>query len=99
MVMAGLGTAHAGRSEKTVVRRHIPGVKMALTEEKINVLNAKEDPVMVKVLKAVVRDGHHGLGERRLFKGARRQHICRRRGRLVPRFCCAFGSGNSVAET
>ncbi|OPY89571.1 MAG: hypothetical protein A4E72_01068 [Syntrophus sp. PtaU1.Bin208] len=38
MGMAGLGAAHAG-SEKTVVRRRIPGIKMALTEEEFNIMD------------------------------------------------------------
>ncbi len=56
MVAVGRGAARAG-VEKGVVRRHVPGVKMALTEEEISVLNGKEGPVMAKVLKAVILFG------------------------------------------
>ena len=48
-----IGSAVA--SDKTdPARKHIKGVKMALTDEEIAILNGKQGPTMAKVLKSVL---------------------------------------------
>lgn len=45
-------------SDKTdPARKHIKGVKMALTDEEIAILNGKQGPTMAKVLKSVIAYG------------------------------------------
>lgn len=51
-----IGSAVA--SDKTdPARKHIKGVKMALTDEEIAILNGKQGPTMAKVLKSVIAYG------------------------------------------
>ncbi len=43
--------------QKDVARKHIPGVKMALTQEEIDTLNGKQGSVMAKVMQSLVKYG------------------------------------------